>query len=834
MSSAWITDKSRSSNNQMKRLIPFIAFVLFVLPTFSLQAQNLISNNSVTGVCYAGTRVNRIYIPPPMGALRRADSKGGGAITVIYTGFSAEAKAAVAFAVKILEGILPADLKMTIKASWTKISNASILGNSSITAFAAGWGIDALNPLAFYPVTVAEKISEKSLNLDTDADVELVLNSTVRWYLGTDGNTPTSKYDLVTVVLHELCHGLGFFDSMDTQGTTGSYGIGGYPVIYDTFVENLAGNKLTDTLLFRQNSAELYNELTGGQLYFNGPVTRRYLNGDRARLYAPSEWDPGSSVSHLDELRTAEVNALMTPYIDLGEAIHDPGNLSLSILADLGWVNTRIIPVKIKDTEEHLSEVEFIADIRSDTSYNKNKVGLVYSFDDFKTADTTIMVMSFKNTYTCKVPVPSYDIKLGYYLFAEDSFLRTYRSPSLAGKSPYTVYIGTDTVKPIITHTQKEYFFEKIDSILFEATVTDNLGVDTVYVEYKVNNKPSKYFGLLAGSSDAYSFSLDVKPESLIGGDSLRYRIIAVDKATGHNTRMFPASGYNKIKIETLLPVLKSYSTDFSDAEADFFNSGFEIAEPPNFNSIGLHSEHPYKSPDQDNKNLDFSSVLRHPIIFDASGMVISFRELVLVEPGAEGSVFGFSDFYDYVIVEASKDYGKSWFGLADGYDSRIVSSWETAYNSLVSGQNSTFVGKESMMLPHYFYPRISDKISDGDSLLIRFRLFSDPYANGWGWAIDDLKINPLVDQAEEINSTGINIFPNPGKGLFTVEINSGSTIRPLRIAVYNHAGQSIIQNLLLNEDRITVDISGYPPGLYLIAINDGYSIKVLKYSLIK
>ena len=60
-----------------------------------------------------------------------------------------------------------------------------ILGNSSITAFAAGWGIDALNPLAFYPVTVAEKISEKSQNLDTDADVELVLNSSsqmVSWH----------------------------------------------------------------------------------------------------------------------------------------------------------------------------------------------------------------------------------------------------------------------------------------------------------------------------------------------------------------------------------------------------------------------------------------------------------------------------------------------------------------------------------------------------------------------------------------------------------------------------------------------------------------------------
>ena len=28
-----------------------------------------------------------------------------------------------------------------------------------------------------------------------------------------------------------------------------------------------------------------------------------------------------------------------------------------------------------------------------------------------------------------------------------------------------------------------------------------------------------------------------------------------------------------------------------------------------------------------------------------------------------------------------------------------------------------------------------------GDTILVRFRLFSDPYANGWGWAIDNLRI---------------------------------------------------------------------------------------------
>ena len=75
----------------------------------------------------------------------------------------------------------------------------------------------------------------------------MAVNSSINWYLGTDGQTPVQKYDLVTVAIHEICHGLGFFDSFNTDGTIGSYGIGSLPVIYDTFIENLSGNRLTDT-----------------------------------------------------------------------------------------------------------------------------------------------------------------------------------------------------------------------------------------------------------------------------------------------------------------------------------------------------------------------------------------------------------------------------------------------------------------------------------------------------------------------------------------------------------------------------------------------------------
>ena len=79
--------------------------------------------------------------------------------------------------------------------------------------------------MALYPVALAEKIAGKSLNDSLEADITLRINSSVNWYLGTDGNTPRQKYDLVTVVLHEICHGLGFFDSMNTDNNIGWYGV---------------------------------------------------------------------------------------------------------------------------------------------------------------------------------------------------------------------------------------------------------------------------------------------------------------------------------------------------------------------------------------------------------------------------------------------------------------------------------------------------------------------------------------------------------------------------------------------------------------------------------
>ena len=823
----------------MKNNVFIYLIFCFIFYYNPVTGQKLIENKSVTGVCYAGKKTTRIYIPPPEKFLRKNGSKSQGSITVYYSGFSSQAEKAFKYAISILESMLPNDTKTTILARWEKIDNSSVLANSSATALAAGWSIDAFKPLALYPVSLAEKIAGTSLNSDLDGDIVITVNNSVNWYLGTDGKIPakSEKYDLVTVVLHEICHGLGFFDSMDTDTQNGWYGFNSIPTIYDTFIENVDGSFLTDTLKFSNYSSRLLKELTGGKLFFSGPVFRNITGETRAQIYAPSTWDSGSSISHLDENSTREPNNLMTPYIDKEEAIHDPGKYTTSILGDLGWINTRIIHNPPGDTEEHLSDLDLSVEIKSDTSYNHDKVSLVYSYDGFSTIDTLYMTsLNSDNNFSALVNIPSYNKEIQYYFATEDFFGRSFHNPSLYQVFRYKAFIGTDTIKPTLSHTPAEYYLETKDTIKLMAEARDNIGVDSVYLEYWVNSGQHEFAGLKSNSGSSYEIILKSNELHLKGGDSLRYRIYAVDSAKIANISVSPESGYYSIGIESLGPVVSSYATDFSDAENDFFLHGFVLSKPSGFQQYGLHTTHPYESPEEDGKGIDYIAMLRSPIKFDVNGMLLQYSDITLVEPGEEGAAFGSSDFYDYVVVEASKDFGESWFSLFDGYDSRLNSTWLKTYNSSIADQNSTATGRESMLVKHAEFFDASSTLRSGDTILIRFRLFSDPFANGWGWAIEDLKINPLIDRIEKHNYEPLTLYPNPGKGKIKIA-DTDKTLsggKPFRYEVFNSSGISLYKGVTEGTSEIVIDITGSQSGIYIIVLYLDDGIRTFKYSLIR
>jgi hypothetical protein len=816
----------------MKKVILLSGLIVFLAIPL-LKSQELIKNSRITGICYAGNKVKKIYIPPPDKFLQKDGSKSGGTINVYYSNTPAYIVTAIDYAASVLESLLPQDVEITVLVSTVNMSSG-ILANSSTTALAGGWAIDALDPNAWYPIALAEKIYGEGLNDVLSPDITLAINTGVNWYVGTDGNTSLNQYDLVTVMIHELVHGLGFFDTMSADASTGSWGAASIPVIYDTFIENSAGLRLVDTLNFKNPSVELKNQLTSEQLYFNGPVLRSANSGGRMKIYAPSTYDPGSSISHLDEDDTPDTDALMTPFIDMGEAIHDPGKITMAMLGDLGWINTRFIHENPPDTEEHLTQIELSTTIVSDTLYDRNKVGLVWSFDGFTTSDTVFMSSpQSDDTFSATIPVPYFDTRLEYYLYVQDCFSRTYRSPSYIDEFRYSVRIGMDTVRPVMLHTPVAYYLEKVDTIKFEALAADNIGIDTVYVEYRVNDGPSTYVGLEAGENYSYKAEIIAKPLSLEGGDTICYRITASDVAFIPNSKTLPENGFYKIGIEDIGTVVTGYSTDFTDSSGDFLNIGFSILKPEYFSNYGLHTEHPYESPDTDGGRLDFTAMLRHPIIYDANGMIITYLELALVEPGEEGSVFGSEDFYDYVIIEGSKNWGKTWFPLAAGYDCRYVKSWETAYNSLIVNNNSIYIGQESMLQKRTVFPKVSEYISGGDTMMIRFRLFSDPYANGWGWVIEDFHIGPLIDNVEKTNYESAVVFPNPGKGV--IRINDPELMgKKIWYDIYNSIGTRIKTGIDDGSQLMTLDITDQSPGVYFIVIHNDMVRKTLKYLLIK
>ncbi|NLE55557.1 MAG: hypothetical protein GX617_11510, partial [Lentisphaerae bacterium] len=95
------------------------------------------------------------------------------------------------------------------------------------------------------PTSIMDQKMEENLR-PGEYDIVMTFNTRFSFYFGLDANPPGSNPDFVTVLLHEMTHGLGFFDSINGEtinGDLGSY-LHGTPFIFDTFLY-CNGSRLT-------------------------------------------------------------------------------------------------------------------------------------------------------------------------------------------------------------------------------------------------------------------------------------------------------------------------------------------------------------------------------------------------------------------------------------------------------------------------------------------------------------------------------------------------------------------------------------------------------------
>jgi hypothetical protein len=199
----------------------------------------------------------------------------------------------------------------------------------------------------WYPIALANALSGVDLipgppTAPSADDIVALFNSSIGttcpfpkvWYYGLDGNSPSDQIDFVTVVLHELGHGLGF---MTVVNLSSGAKLGGFN---DAFMRHLEHHGASPAgYPSMTNAGRVAASMDTGNLHWIGPAVRAFSGvlsagrvGDHVRMFAPNPQRPGSSVSHWDTVLGP--NQLMEP--SYNGPLHDPA-LELPLFFDIGW-----------------------------------------------------------------------------------------------------------------------------------------------------------------------------------------------------------------------------------------------------------------------------------------------------------------------------------------------------------------------------------------------------------------------------------------------------------------------------------------------------------------
>jgi hypothetical protein len=197
----------------------------------------------------------------------------------------------------------------------------------------------------WYPSALANSISGENLS-GKNPDIILRINKKIAWNFagldspsGPSGLDGRNSYDLLSVVLHEIAHGIGFVSSFEANGTTKvKWGIQNLPFIYDWYLVDNKKQELVNNRFYTNDSNELHKVVTGGPVYFK--IEKGDYQSNYPGVHTPSPFSSGGSLSHLSSYQIGlqdNRDGLMLPGISSSMRYHHPGNGILAMLHQMGW-----------------------------------------------------------------------------------------------------------------------------------------------------------------------------------------------------------------------------------------------------------------------------------------------------------------------------------------------------------------------------------------------------------------------------------------------------------------------------------------------------------------
>lgn len=791
--------------------------------------------------CPASEHANHFHLPERIIKNQNKNSVELATFNVTFLQAPPEAQTAFSEAIRILEQVIPSEVPINVAVQFTEQGPGTLAsaGPTDLIVITGG----GLPPNTFYPIALAEKLIAEDINEPSEFDIVVSVNDAVDWYY--DFNNPGdigNSFDFVTVILHELLHGLGFRSSTDVTANNGIISFGGLVDTYDRNLETGDGLSLADDI---QDPVELGRALRGGDIFYGSRFFEINSPTDLPEMNAPSVFSGASSIGHFDGpsvFNTAD--ALMAPNINNGTTIRDLG-ASLDVLYDIGWNQTSIFINHEFFTEDVNEDAEFIVEVISDFPFDTSELNLFYFQGNFNFLNLESIPLEYTgqgNFFRASVEAPGEESSINFYYSTRDNRNLTTSNPSNAPQAFFVFNWGMDRIAPMISHDPISSISEVDDSIFFEIRIIDEFtGVDTAFIDIEIPGKFNQTFGLERGLNDfndiVYRLDFDI-PVAISEADIIRYRFSASDNASAANTGVLPESGFFEIGVEAIPEPLRSYVNDFNSPSDDFSGVGFSIRLEDGFDDEAIHSDHDYgQAADRGLTDFELTYQLNRPIIVSADNATVAFDEVALLEPGELGVPFPQAEFWDYVVVEGKKLSESRWTAIAPGYDARADAEWLSVYNSdfescpeLSTFANCISLGAGTKELYRERILNITDNPAfvAGDTIQFRFRLFSDPLITGWGWAIDNLSIQTekiTTDVVEVQNVDELLIGPNPVSNELVVDMRFSAPKEKVDISIIDYQGR-VLKNQFFDssntEISVNFDMTSLADGLYLLQIKEG------------
>ena len=212
-------------------------------------------------------------------------------------------------------------------------------------------------------------------------------------------------------------------------------------------------------------------------------------------------------------------------------------------------------------------------------------------------------------------------------------------------------------------------------------------------------------------------------------------------------------------------------------------------------NNVG----HPYAN------SSTYQTYLRTPIVI-GSGSKESLTHMAFTEGG-----------YDFAVVEASKDL-VNWTPVAT-FDENSYPDWVNV--STAAGVTEAKFKTSVLDFPANF--------TSGDEVAVRFRLTTDPADIRFGWILKSIvPSSTLGTDANTAQKDQISIAPNPA--VTNTDLYLPSTLKGnVSIGIYDASGKVVKTISKTAASKISLDVSGLQPGLYLVLVKTESGNKALK-----